>query len=225
MTSPPPTYPRVAHLAPALTVEADDVVARSDQRAAIIGREVVVEEKLDGMNVMVWLEDGAPKVGTRGGEDTSDRSGERGRIRAWAVEHRDELAAALHPDGVLYAEWLRRRHGVPYERLPAPLVGLDVLDVATGEFLDIDARDERLRAIGLPSPPVRFRGRLSGMHELTALLGPSAFAEAPAEGLVIRTADGREPRILKLLDPVWAGIGSVPWNGENRVLVAGALKP
>lgn len=39
----------------------------TDQRAALLRAEVVVEEKLDGMNVMLWIEAGAPRVGTRGG--------------------------------------------------------------------------------------------------------------------------------------------------------------
>jgi hypothetical protein len=213
----PPKYPRVSHVAPSPAATSDDLVLRAEERAALMAADLVVEEKLDGMNVMIWLEDGTPCVGTRGGAATSDRSGERGRIRAWASAHGDLLAAGLGDRRVLYAEWLRRRHGVPYDRLPSPLVGVDVLDRQSGRFLDVDARDGVLRAIDLAGPPLRFRGRLRGPDELSGLLGPSAFAEGPAEGLVIRAVDGREPRIAKLVDPAWPAIGSAPWVGENQV--------
>ncbi len=213
----PPKYPRVAHVALSPAATSDDLVLTPDKRAALMAADVVVEEELDGMNVMIWLEYGIPCVGTRGGAATSDRSGERGRVRAWASAHGDLLAAGLGDRRVLYAEWLRRRHRVPYDRLPSPLVGFDVLDCRSGRFLDVDARDGVLRAIDVAGPPVRFRGRLRAVDGLSELLGPSAFADGPAEGLVIRTVDGREPRIAKLVDPAWTGIGSAPWAGENQL--------
>lgn len=72
--------------------------------AELLATEVAVEEKLDGMNVMIWMESGAPRVGTRGGADTSDRPGERGRVAAWAATHRDELAEGLGDGHGLFAE-------------------------------------------------------------------------------------------------------------------------
>jgi len=108
----PPKYPRVPHVAPSPAATADDVVLSAAQRSALLSLEVVVEEKLDGMNVVVWIDGGIPRVGTRGGADTSDPSGERGRLRRWASMHADELAGGLGSD-LLYGEWLRRRHVVP----------------------------------------------------------------------------------------------------------------
>jgi hypothetical protein len=110
---------------------------------------------------------------------------------------------------------LRRRHAVPYDRLPAEFIAFDILDRETDEFVGIDRRDVLLARIDVASPPTRFRGVLGSAETLERLLGPSAFAHARAEGLVIRTADGRAPRIAKYLDPSWHGIGSAPWAGEN----------
>lgn len=218
--TPPPKYPRVPRFVDASRPESsDDLVLAASARAALLDAEVVVEEKLDGMNVMVWLEQGSPRVGTRGGGETSDRSGERGRLRAWASVHSDQLAMLRHRF-VVYGEWLRRRHVVPYERLPAQLIGFDVLDREAGQFLAVERRDALLSRLGIPAPPLRFRGVLGSDAELDKLLGPSAFANSPAEGLVIRTVDGGWPRVAKYFDPRWDGIGSAPWVGENHLVPA-----
>lgn len=221
----PLKYPRVPRFGGLETMPSDDLVLTLADRAALIKAEVVVEEKLDGMNVMLWVETGVPQVGTRGGVNTRDRSGERGRLRSWARMHSDQLAAGLHDGAVLYGEWLRRRHAVPYDRLPAELIGFDILDEHTGEFLGTDQRDVLLARLGIAGPPKRFRGVLGSAAKLDQLLGPSAFANALAEGLVIRTVDGRPPRVAKYLDPEWRGIGSTPWAGDNQVVSTAALAP
>jgi hypothetical protein len=216
----PPKYPRVPHVAPSPAATSDDVVLSAVQRSALLSAEVVLEEKLDGMNVVVWIDGGIPRVGTRGGADTSDRSGERGRLRQWASMHADELTAGLGSDLVLYGEWLRRRHAVAYLRLPAELVAVDILDRSTHRFHGIDDRARLLARIGVPGPPERFRGALTSLERLDSLFGRSAFADVRAEGLVIRTVDGSDPRIAKHVDPAWARIGEAPWVGENRLAVA-----
>jgi ATP-dependent RNA circularization protein (DNA/RNA ligase family) len=213
----PAKYPRVPHLAPSPAVTADDAVLSPDQREKVLRAEVVVEEKLDGMNVMLWIDGGAPQVGTRGGADTSDRSGERGRVRSWASMHADELVACLGDGYVIYGEWLRRRHAVPYQRLPAELVWFDVFDRSAEGFLNVDARDTLLARTGVATPPLRFRGALASLDRLEQLFGPSAFADSKAEGLVIRTVDGSDPRIAKHIDPSWRHAGSAPWSGENQL--------
>jgi len=166
---------------------------------------VVVEEKLDGANVMVWFDNGAPQVGTRGGADTLDRSGERGRLRAWAAANSERLRRALEEHFALYGEWLRVPHAIRYAELPGPLVGIDVLDRRNGQFLTPDKRDAILAAADIPKPPVRFRGRLKSVEEATEMLGASLFAAPAAEGLIIRAAVPvlNGPRIAKLVDPAF----------------------
>lgn len=216
--SPPPKYPRVPRFDGTGSIPSDDLVLSATDRAVLINADVLVEEKLDGMNVVLWCEGGTPQVGTRGGEDTRDRSGERGRLRIWANMRSNHLATGLHDRLVLYGEWLRRRHGVPYDRLPAELIGFDILDRETGEFIGMQQRDALLRRIGIAKPPTRFRGVLGSAAKLHGLLGPSAFGDERAEGLVIRTVDGHSPRLAKYFDPKWQGIGSAPWAGENQLV-------
>lgn len=211
----PPKYPRIPHLGVSAAATTDDVVLDRAAHEQLLHRSVVVEEKLDGMNVTIWMDGGVPHVATRGGERSRDRSGERGRLMRWAAGAHDALDAALGGNLALYAEWVRRRHAVAYEALPGPLVGLDVYDRHATRFLAIDERDRILAELGIPPPPRRFHGVLGSESRLLELLGRSAFAAVRAEGLVVRTPD-RET-VAKVVDPVYRGIGTAPWLGENLI--------
>lgn len=117
----PPKYPRLPHLVPGPGVSADDLVLDGPARERLLAVPVAVEEKLDGANVVLWFDGTEPTVATRGGVDAVARGGQRGRLKAWAAGRADGLRGALGERLVIYAEWLLRRHTVPYERLPGPL--------------------------------------------------------------------------------------------------------
>jgi hypothetical protein len=215
MPDTPPKYPRVPHLAGSVGANADDVALSQRESEALLSRPLVVEEKLDGANVALWVDAGVPRVATRGGADAADRAGILGPVRAWVMERADALREVLGEHHAVYAEWLLRRHAVPYTRLPAPFIGIDVLDLRTAEFAPPTERDRILGLAGLHAAPCLFRGRLgSGAHP-RSLHGRSRFGDEPAEGLVVRATE--PPRVIaKLLDPRWAGAGAAPWSPDPR---------
>lgn len=213
MPDPFPKYPRISHLAPGPGVSADDLILDAPSRKRLLDIPVIVEEKLDGANVAVWFESGGPAVATRGGVDTVDRGGQRGRLKAWAAGNADALREALGERLVLYGEWLLRRHSVPYERLPGPLVGLDIYDRVEDAFLDLARSDAVLGATSIPVPPRRFQGRLGTLDATIALLGTSAFGPARAEGVVLRASRAEDGRLLaKVIDPSWARVSDAAWS-------------
>lgn len=218
----PPKFPRVAHLAPGPGVDRGDLVLDHEQREELLRVPVVVEEKLDGANVVVWVDDDVPHVATRGGPGALDRGGQRGRLRAWATGRADTLREVLGERYALYGEWLLRRHTVRYDRLPDPLVGLDVLDRRSGRFLELEQRDGVLAAAGVAPAPRRFAGTLGSLAAAQRFLGPSAFGSTRAEGIVIRPVrPGDGPRVAKLVDPAWRLKGDAEWMGapeENLVV-------
>lgn len=219
----PPKFPRVAHLARGAGVDRGDLVLDDEDRERLLGVPVVVEEKLDGANVVVWIDDGVPRVATRGGADAIDRGGQRGRLRSWATSRGDELRAALGERYALYGEWLLRRHTVRYDRLPGPFVGLDVLDRWFGRFLRLHERDAVLAVADVPAPPRRFEGTLGSLAAAERLLGSSGFGSTSAEGVIIRSArPGNGPRVAKLVDPVWTQRADVEWSTsqEENIIVS-----
>jgi hypothetical protein len=102
---------------------------------------------------------------------------------------------------VMYGEWLLIRHRVRYDRLTSPFVGLDVIDLVSGQFHPIPERDAVLGRASVPPPPKLFRGQLGSLAAVEALMGPSAFGGEPAEGIMVRALmpDAAGPRIAKLL--------------------------
>lgn len=220
---PPPKYPRIPHLAPIAGMDRDDLVLDDRGRDDLIAHPAVVEEKLDGANISIWIEDSVPLIATRGGPNTSDRGGQRGRARAWAAEHADQLRAALGDRYAVYAEWLLRRHRVRYDRLTAPLVGIDVFDGETRQFLPLGERDAVLARAGLEVPPVLFIGALGSVVHADSLIGTTAYGSDRAEGIVIRasTPHAGVPRMAKLVRSDWQPRADVEWEAgaESNVVI------
>lgn len=184
MTSPPP-YPRIPHLIGGRGTE-DDLVLTPAAVAALLGGPVLVEEKVDGANVALWMEDGRVEAALRSGPDAMDRAGQLGPLRAWAAEHDEGLRQVLGGDQALYAEWLLLTHSSSYERLPAYLVALDLWRESTG-LLPVAERDAACTSAGLATPPQVWTGVPGRTENVERLLGPSAWGSGPAEGLVVRS--------------------------------------
>ncbi len=207
MTSGPPPYPRTPHLWPD-AVRPARLVLSAPAVAHWLHEPVVVEEKLDGANVSLWWDDGV-QVASRGGVGSMDRAGQLGRLRAWAAQRAEPLQVLLADGSVLYGEWLWLRHGVAYDRLPDWLVALDLWHPEHG-FADLSGRDERCARAGLCMPPRLFNGVLGSRKTVLALLRTSEFSTTyPAEGLVLRSHDGRRckfvaPGFRRREDSSWA---------------------
>ena len=216
MTAPPP-YPRIPHLVPGRGSR-DDRVLDAEQAAAMLARPVLVEEKLDGANVVLWLEGDRVECALRSGVDAQDRGKQLGPLRAWLAERTTALRELL--DGfALYGEWLFTAHGVRYDALPAYLVGLDVWAPDLG-FVTPEARNELLMNAGLTAPPTLYRGTLKRVDQVEALLGCSRLGSEPMEGVVVRTLDAGEPRIAKLLRPGFSPASNDEWRrGRPRNLL------
>ena len=205
----PPPYPRVGHLV-AGRGSRDDVDLDAAGVQAVVGGEVVVEEKLDGANVSLWLEDGQVACGLRSGPGAMDRAGQLGPLRAWIAQHDEALRQALAHYEAIYAEWLLLSHSVSYDRLPSYLVVLDLW--RPGGFATPDERNRVCAAAGLPTPPEVWRGVPGSVAEIERRLGPSAFGHEPMEGLVVRTLDGRPPRLAKLLRGSFDQLDDADWR-------------
>lgn len=215
MTAPPP-YPRMPHLVAGRGTR-DDVVLGPDAASGLLTQLVMVEEKLDGANVTVWLEEGRVSCSLRSGPGAMDRAGQLGPLRAWLAEHDEVMRLLLAPGVAVYAEWLLLTHSVAYDRLPAYLVVLDLWRGTSG-FAGVDDRNVACRAAGVATPPELWRGVPGRAQAIEERLGPSAFGPQHMEGVVVRSlADqGKRAKMLRagfdrLDDDAW-GRGRRPRN-------------
>lgn len=213
---PPPPFPRIPRLVNGGEI-GDDRLAEPGVVRALLSEPVVVEEKLDGMNVCVWLDEtGWPVVAGRSGKTERDRGGQLGRVRAWLGERVEAIQRVLEPGGALYGEWLGRVHTVEYDALPDWLVVLDLWSPERG-FEVVAERDRRCLEAGLVTPPVLFCGRLGSLEMLERLHGVSRFGSGAAEGLVVRReADGRLVERAKWIAPGFLQKSDGDWRGDTR---------
>lgn len=209
-------YPRIPHLAPGPGITPDDLVLDVVARERLLGGPVRVEEKLDGANVGLWLDEhGAVQVASRGGPGAMDRAGQLGRLRAWAAQRTDALAALLTGGRTLYAEWLWLRHGIRYDRLPDLMIGLDVRR-PDGSFAPVDERDRVLARAGIAGPPLVTEGRVATVEAVDALLGPARYASgAAAEGVVVRSLSG-DRLVAKRIRSGFVQRSDAEWAGARE---------
>lgn len=213
----PPPYPRIPHLVPGRGTR-DDLVLGPDERDALLAGPVEVEEKVDGANVMCWLEGSVVRTSGRSGPDGADRAGQFGALRAWASSHADELRALLTPGDVLYGEWLLLTHTIAYTRLPDLFVALD-LRRADGTFLDTETRRDTLAAAGLTLPPLIGRGVFT-IEQLEAATERAAWSDEPAEGVIVRPLHPHPVRIAKLVRAGFVPVDDSTWRRgrpQNRL--------
>jgi len=191
MSAPPP-YPRTPYL------------WRPDQRSVALvapgevdswyTEQVLVEEKLDGANVSLWLEGGSIRAAPRGGRDAMDRARQMGRLRAWTAEHDIQLRPLLANCTAIYGEWLWRRHTVAYDHLPDWLVVLDLWSTGRG-FVPAAEKTCRVEEQRLCLPPVLFEGVLGSRESLEGLMVRSRFGSETMEGAVLRR-DGLRCKVV-----------------------------
>jgi atypical dual specificity phosphatase len=205
-----PPYPRVAHLTAGRGTR-DDLILGPSEVEVMLHSPTVVEEKLDGANVAVWL-DGSGRVDCagRGGPGAMDRARQIGPLRAWLAAHDDALQAVLAIWPLLYGEWLLLTHTVAYQRLPSYLVVLDMW--RDGGFATVDDRNSWSAAAGMTTPTELGRGVAGSIERIEAAIGPSAWGDQAMEGVVIRTVDGNPPRLAKLVKPGWRQLDNEAWQ-------------
>jgi hypothetical protein len=169
-------YPRTLHLQGSRLAPGDED-ADSVPFAALAGRSLVVEEKVDGSNSGLCCDAGGRLwLQSRGHFLTG---GEREKhfdlFKQWAHGHAAVLRDVLGSRYVVYGEWLYAKHTIFYDQLPHYFLEFDVLDTETGDFLATDRRRALLAGLPVVSVPVLWSGTARSLAELVALVRPSLY--------------------------------------------------
>jgi len=167
-------YPRTPHIEGSRLQPGDHDLAAAPF-AAIAGRHLVVEEKLDGANAGIsFAPDGRLRLQSRGHYlSGGPRERQFGPFKAWAASVQHVLRERLGDRYVLYGEWLYAKHTVFYDALPHYFCEFDVLDLSDGTFLSTARRRELLDGAPVVPVPVLHEGTVPDAAALTALAGPS----------------------------------------------------
>jgi hypothetical protein len=175
-------YPRTPHLEGSRLQPGDHDLAQVPL-AALAGRFVVVEEKLDGANAGLALgDDGRLRLQSRGHALTG---GPRERhfdlFKRWAGAHAAILREVCAGGLTVYGEWLYAKHTVFYDALPHYFLEFDVRD-PDGRFWSTARRQAHLAACGAAAivrpVPVLWQGVVDDPRRLPALVGRSRYKTA-----------------------------------------------
>lgn len=167
-----------------------DKVLSSDEARDLLSHQVVVEEKVDGANIGLSLdESGVLRIQNRGAFLSRDLAHPQfAPLFRWIEPRRFALTQALSPGIIMFGEWCYAQHSVRYTRLPDWLLVFDVYDPVQKKFWSTSRRDAFAADLGLTLVPRIGAGRFD-LRSLQKLMGPSRVGDGPAEGLYVRWED------------------------------------
>ncbi|MGH9834378.1 MAG: RNA ligase family protein [Blastocatellia bacterium] len=185
-------YPRTPHIAGS-RIQPGDEDLRCISADELLGRELVVEEKLDGSNSGVSFDaDGRLLLQSRGHFlDGGPRERQFALFKSWATSHSGELWEALGDRWVIYGEWLYAKHTIFYDALPHYFIEFDVLDKASGEFLSTARRRELLSGLPIVSAPILWMGQIKSAKQFDSLITASRFQTPHWLAALIEVCDAR----------------------------------
>ncbi|MFD0261675.1 RNA ligase family protein [Kitasatospora indigofera] len=166
-------YPRTPHLPWSPGATADDV--RTGDLSGLYGAEVVVTEKLDGENTTLYPD----------GLHARSLDSAHHPSRTWVKALQGRIGPRIAPGLRICGENMFARHSIPYHALESWFYGFSVWDGP--RCLGWDDTVRLLRGLGVPTPPVLWRGTFDERALRALRLDPER-----QEGYVVRTVEGFE---------------------------------
>ena len=183
-------YPRTPHLPWSPGATADDL--RTTDLSGLVGREVVVTEKLDGENTTLY----------RDGLHARSLDSAHHPSRAWLKSLHGTVASAIPEGWRVCGENMYARHSLPYEDLDSWFYAFSVW--ARDRCLSWDATVRFASGLGIPTPKVLWRGVFD-----ERVLRRLRLDLSRQEGYVVRAADGFEFADFRHRVAKWVRTGHV----------------
>jgi len=220
-------YPRTPHIRGSRLQKGDEdlEVVRS---ADLVGKHLVIEEKVDGANSGISFDDaGRLYLQSRGHYLMGGpRETQFTLFKQWAAARAEDLLAVLGERYVAYGEWLYSKHTVFYDQLPHYWMEFDVLDRARSKagdpwFLDTPGRAALLEGLAYDQVRVIWSGVWTREMRFEDFIAPSAFKSARWRDRLASQVEslGQDlALIFKHTDPLDDMEGLyVKWEEEGRV--------
>jgi hypothetical protein len=176
--------PRTPHLVGSGIPTSGESKDRIDWKS-LIGRFVVLEEKIDGSEVSFHFDGDANLIGRERANpiDLDRRGGTEGHLdlfKDFLQGQADRIFERIEDRYLVYAEWCAITHTIFYNALPSYFIECDVQDKQTGLFLSTARRRTLFAGLPIEQAPVVFEGVVKGTRRPADYLGPSVFADSAA---------------------------------------------
>ena len=181
-----PHTPHIAWLADGSPRD-DKILSDSEVRNLLSG-VVYVEEKIDGANVGLSInEQGRVCVQNRGQYLSPPYYGQFSRLESWLSLHQLQLIELLEQNFILFGEWCAAQHSIHYSNLPDWFLVFDVYDKKQQRFWSVNRRNELAHKLNMTTVPL-ILNKHTDLDVLRELLThkSSSYREGTMEGLVVR---------------------------------------
>ncbi|MBI5172017.1 MAG: RNA ligase family protein [Candidatus Melainabacteria bacterium] len=184
----PPKFPRTPHiLLPGQEIARTEKVVPSEKLESFLGTDVKVEEKLDGTNLGLFLnEDGRISCVHRNTVFHGAAEHQYSQLPMWISVREELLKNVLGNSLVLYGEWCYLKHSIYYDRLPDWFFAFDVYDKTARDFLCSASRNAICKRIEVLIVPELATLCTKDLRDFARLMGKSRFSDEVAEGLYLR---------------------------------------
>lgn len=169
-------YPRTPHISGSRLQPGDEDLSQISF-SYIKGKNIVVEEKVDGANTAISFgKNGELLLQSRGHYLTGGyRERHYNLLKQWAGIHKESLYKILGARFIMYGEWLYAKHTVYYDALTHYFLEFDIFDRDSGKFLDTPSRQQITRQLPVCSVPVLYSGIINNKDNILKHLGKSNF--------------------------------------------------
>lgn len=170
-------YPRTQHLVGS-GLSKDDI-SEMVPYEELFGKNMVIEEKIDGSNTGISFNDDCEMFlqcrghFLKGGRDWPEFD----QFKVWANTWKDQLFDVITNRYIMYGEWMGAFHSVFYDNLPHFFMEFDLWDKKRKVFLSTQKRHEILATAVIPIHSVRVikQGVFNSQEEILSCIIKSAF--------------------------------------------------
>ena len=170
-------YPRTQHLEGS-RLQAGDEDLSQVSFSEILGKYIIIEEKIDGANTAIsFNDDGDPLLQNRGHYlYGGHRERHYNLFKNWANLHQDAFFDILGCRYIMYGEWMYAKHTVFYDALPDYFMEFDIYDREKNVFLSTEERRKLTSQLPMIySVPVLGQGIYKNKEAVLSLMGNSNY--------------------------------------------------
>lgn len=200
----------------------DDKVLPDHQVVSLLSTEVIVEEKLDGANLGISLDQqGQLHIQNRGQYLEQPYVGQFSRLTGWLGQHSNALKKNLTNNLILFGEWCTAKHSLHYDSLPDWFLLFDVYDKTANKFWSVKRRNPLAHDLGIAVVPPLASDHYQ-LQQIVKLLeiSTSHYHKGAMEGIVLRKDSAKwnlaraklvNTSFSQAIDEHWRG-RSLEWN-------------
>ena len=189
-----------------------------EETEGILDAPVVVQEKIDGANVSIWLDNKKIKCGSRTRELTEGFNGfvdavkSKGRLLAWFTEN---------PTKRLYGEWLVK-HTITYPDTAYKKIYLyDIYDDSTESFSTQEEVKATAKLLQLEYPQIFIDNKQVTEKQIKEYVGKTLVPEAAnGEGVVIKRESFKDKwgnhAYAKVVHEKFKEANAIVFGGNNK---------